>query len=171
MPNKKLEEIRENIKQKKARRRSKKRKQKAKKAGRNFAKKKRIERNAPKNKTEKALATVRQTKLLASELGVSEANAKRLQERASDVLESASAQGGGALAALDIDGDGDTDILQTMETEVDIATSTGIVDKVDAATVDPGEDGFREIDVTKPVNIGLSGDMTDAKTEKDLLGL
>jgi hypothetical protein len=139
MVNKRLEQLRETIKAKKKRKQSRERKEKAKQAGERFASRRRVERNDPDTRIEQAKATARQAKLLASELGVTEAKAKSLTDRFSDTLQKAAADGN--LGSLDIDGDGDTDLLSqidpvdttTPQATADVTTPTADAPVVDLA--------------------------------------
>jgi Sec-independent protein translocase protein TatA len=121
---KRIKDFRERVETKKQARRAKKRaksreqkKAERKKQADKRARDRRIEKNEPENVREEAAASVRQLKLLSSELGVAPENVREVVNNAGKVLEDAQEQGSDALEQLDVDGDGDTDILQSFESQ------------------------------------------------------
>jgi len=146
---------------KRAKERKQQRKQKRKKAEQR-ARGRRVEKNEPEGAREEAAASVRQLRLLGSELGVDRETAQNISQQANELIDTAQQEG--SMGALDVDGDGDTDILQSFEeelTEEDAFDLSEAGSGFDPTVVEAGETG----DASEPV------DPTSKEFEEDLLGL
>jgi hypothetical protein len=190
---KRIEDFRERVESKKQARRAKKRaksreqerEQRSQQADER-ARDRRIAKNEPESVTEEAQASVRQLKLLSSELGVAPENVREVVENASGVLENAQEQGSEALEQLDVDGDGDTDILQSFESQAsdeDMFSSGGgssLVEPQGSRGREPMQQDSLEVfdpmDVNDPAGGGSSAsqdsiDPTSREFEENLLDL
>lgn len=168
MPHKKFERLREKVQRKKTSRRAKERA----KARKKRKSRERVEANEPETRREEALATVRQTRLLAAELGVSTDRAREIQQRASNTLDSALDQGGDALEKLDVDNDGDTDLLSIAEAQADRDSKDEHSEFVSPA--EPVLDLSSEENQSQSGSGSKSSDRPDVMSkdgEEDILGL
>ena len=128
MVSEKLASLRERLKNRRKKRRVKRKSQQLKNESERRKRERRIEENEPEGLSETAEATRQQagdlaeegrktveeeTRVLASELGVSPDRVDSLMESASDRIQAAKESG--TLSDLDIDGDGDTDLFSAVD--------------------------------------------------------
>lgn len=152
-----IENLRNQVRKRRSRKRVKRQSKQARENVESRRREERIENNNPQGPRESVAASLRQAKLVASELGVSTQQARGIIARGNEAL----AQGGEALERLDLDGDGDTDIFEAVEEgqergtdltpEADMPGEREVdaVDMTDLQT--PGEEPVDEVDQTPTV--------------------